>query len=292
MRLEPFNKANCVAMLNTLYPPSTPSPPTQQLTSTILASQRSAFFRYIQAVEKNGKNVLTNLENQSRRAQDENGWSVVREIVDKYLRTANGVIEECFAVTVDIFKKEIAEVRKAERRADSGVSFGTSRSSSDSLPKTSNKSLNKPLPSSPSPAAVEPPLKKVGSTLERITREIRKMKSRSGESKENDTKERESKQHDGKPELGERSLKKMKSTSALRRAGSSKSLSGRHSRGGSGDRAALYEIGEEQRERMIKEAKAKREREIQEEIRAPGPNGEGRKVIWGDVLRGPRSQTT
>ena len=76
MRLEPFSKANSIAMLNTLYPPTTATPPTQ-------------------GVEKNGKDLLRNLEHQNKRPGDENGWAFLRETLDKYLRTANGVIEEC-----------------------------------------------------------------------------------------------------------------------------------------------------------------------------------------------------
>ena len=294
MRLEPFNKANCIAMLNTLYPPSTPTPPTQQLTSAILASQRHAFFRYIQAVAKNGKSVLTNLENQSRRSQDENGWPVVREIVDKYLRSANAIINECFTITVDIFRNDIAEVRKAERRADSGVSFASGNRSSterpatsDSVPRplttvpmyTTDSSLNKPLPASPRPDA-DMTAKKPTSTLERIAREIRRMKSRSGE-------KQEFSEPVPKPEPAERCIKKMKSASALGRAGSSKALGSLHSRGTSGDRTGLFEIDEEQRGRMINEAKMAREKEREKQSRRhrTDPNG-GRKIAWGGVIHG------
>ncbi|MCJ1307726.1 hypothetical protein MMC25_001374 [Agyrium rufum] len=104
MRLEPFSRPNCIAMLNTLYPENVQTLPTQQLTQAILNSQRHAFYRYVKAVENSGKGVLMNLENQSRRPQDDNGWPVVREIVDKYLRAANSIIEECYTVTMEAFK--------------------------------------------------------------------------------------------------------------------------------------------------------------------------------------------
>ncbi|KAL8823991.1 MAG: hypothetical protein Q9191_005388, partial [Dirinaria sp. TL-2023a] len=126
MRLEPFSKANSIAMLNTLYPPATSSPPTRQLTSAILASQRNAFFRYIQAVEKNGKGILKNLEHQGERAGDSNGWTVVREVVDKYLRTANGIVEECQEITSpQSLDPASPEYHRAERRSDSGISFAS-----------------------------------------------------------------------------------------------------------------------------------------------------------------------
>ena len=207
MRLTPFSKPNCIAMLNTLYPPTLVEPPTRQLTTTILDSQRDAFFRYIRAVEKSGKSVLSNLENQSRRPQDENGWPVVREIVDKYLRAANSIIEECFAVTVDIFKtnnnnningninnnterqqpgkRNSTESKKelARSRTDSGTSSNEKRSPNfgTSTPVTycptpvlmSEATLNKPLP--PSPRVEEE--RRSGATLKRIALEIKRMKS-------------------------------------------------------------------------------------------------------------------
>ena len=43
MSLEPFNKHNCVAMLNTLYPPVATSQPTKLLTAVILKRQRDGF---------------------------------------------------------------------------------------------------------------------------------------------------------------------------------------------------------------------------------------------------------
>ena len=272
MRLEPFNKANCIAMLNTLYPPSITSLPTQQLTAKILEAQRTAFFRYIQSVEQNGKRVLLNLEMQSRRDQDENGWPVVREIVDKYLRTANSFIEECFSVTVDAFRKDVVENRKAGRRADSGISFisGDRPSTSSSLPLHEEKSINKPLPTTPRP---DSDTKRGATTLERIAREIRRMKSRSGESKESDMKQ----------EHSERSLKKMKSTNTLGRVASSKSL-GKHSRANSGDRMQSWEVDEAQREKLLTEAKALREKEREKEKKVPKPAA--KEVKWAGLVRG------
>ena len=255
MRLTPFNKPNCIAMLNTLYPPTYGPLPTTQLTDAILNAQRNAFFRYIQAVEKNGKAVLQNLENASRRASDQNGWPVVRDIVDVYLRKANSIIDECLAIK----SLEDFETTCNGKRADSGVSFasvekrpGTSRGSSSST-------LEKPLPSQPSVQA--PPLKKSGSTFERIARELRRIKSRSADSKDDMSAKT--------PMLPEkRALRKMKSTGALNREASYKK-DGKHSRGNSSDRGALYEIDEAQRERLIREAQ--KDKENRRPKRMPSP---------------------
>ena len=73
------------------------------------------------------------------------------------------------------------------------------------------------------------------------------------------------------------SLKKMKSTSNLTREGSGR-RSGLHSRGNSGERVGVYEIDEARRERLIREAVAKREKE----------RGEREMEKWTPVLEGGR----
>ena len=265
MRLEPFSKSNCIAMLNTLYPPTSISPPTAQLTATILASQRHAFFRYIQAVEKNGKGVLTNLENQSRRPGDPNGWAVVREIVDKYLRMANSVIEECTTVQgLDDFEAQSAN----GKRADSGISFATNDRPTTREGKPiattttilNERSMNKTLPPAP---VLHYEKKKTESTLERI---VRRFKARSSDPKD---------QPDTKPlQKDERkSLKKMKSASALGRAGSSTKKEKSHSRGGSAERAPLFDL-EAERTRLIMEARKEKEN------RAPKTVGGDGRMEW------------
>ena len=268
-------------MLNTLYPPTTSTaPPTRQLTSTILASQRQAFFRYIIAVEKNGKSVLKNLEHQGERPTDANGWAVVHEVVDKYLRAANGIIEECVEITgTDTFDPKSEEHRRNERRTDSGVSFATtdrpSTSSTDSSrnnsvqtsisSRTNSMDRSKPLPECP--GAVLPnnrpssPLKKRGTTLEKIAREIKNLRTR------NDVRELDHRHtyEVSRTQDKTKSLKKMKSTSSINAARA------KHGRSGSGDYPGIapFEIDDSQRRRLLQEAQARRERE--KENREPPP---------------------
>ncbi|KAL8928434.1 MAG: hypothetical protein Q9208_001667 [Pyrenodesmia sp. 3 TL-2023] len=260
MRLEPFNKANSIAMLNTLYPPTTAAPPTGQLTSAILESQRNTFFRYITAVEKNGKNVLKNLELQGKGPKDDNGWTAVRESVDKYLRTANGVIEECLEITgPDSLDPNSHDYRRSERRADSGVSFGIGDrpSTSSSRDSRSNSATNKPLPvfppagPMPQPTQAPPSPKKKGTTLEKIARELRNLRARSDPNK-------------GTTAAldGERlkTIKKTKSTSSLRDTSRSK-----HTRVASGDcdgRAHAFDIDEDKRQQLIFEARRQKENRV------------------------------
>lgn len=256
MRLEPFSKANSVAMLNTLYPPTTASPPTRHLTSKMLADQRGAFFRYIKAVEKNGKGILNTLEHQGQRPQDSNGWPVVREVVDKYLRAANGVIEDCILVTgPEVFISPNEESRRTERRADSGVSFAVgdrpstgSSSNSAHKPSTSSSSVNKPLPASPKQlapsrtATIPPTPKKRATTLEKIARGFGNLRSR------NDVKEIAG---NGNQEKSQ-SLKKMKST------GSIAGLRAKHARNASDEQNPLV-IDDAKRKRMLLEANREKE---------------------------------
>ncbi|KAL8940479.1 MAG: hypothetical protein Q9216_002808 [Gyalolechia sp. 2 TL-2023] len=262
MRLEPFSKANSIAMLNTLYPPTNLVPPTRQLTSAILETQRSTFFRYITAVEKNGKQVLKNLELQGKGPNDDNGWAAVRESVDKYLRTANGVIEECLEIAgPDTLDPNSQEYRRSERRADSGVSFGIGdrpSTSSSSRGSRSNSTTNKPLPASPplghppQPTNAPHSPKKKGTTLEKIARELRNLRARSDPNKSAiATMEGE------KP----KNVKKIKSTSSLRDASRTK-----HTRMGSGDcdsRARTFDIiDDEKRQQLIFEARRQKENRV------------------------------
>ncbi|KAL9590748.1 MAG: hypothetical protein Q9203_000470 [Teloschistes exilis] len=252
MRLEPFNKANSIAMLNTLYPPTTAVAPTKQLSTAILDRQRNTFFRYITAVEKNGKNVLKTLETQGKGRSDENGWTAVRESVDKYLRTANGVIEECLAITgPDSLDPNSLENRRSDRRADSGVSFATgdrpSTSSSRGSGSRTNSIGNKPLPVSPPSQAPSSPKKK-GTTLEKIARELRNLRARSDPNK-------------GTMASAEgekiKTVKRIKSTSSIRGASLPK-----HTRMGSGDcggRARTFDIDDEKRQQLILEAQRRKE---------------------------------
>ncbi len=209
MSLTPFNKASCLAMLNTLYPPTTiPTAqfvqPTAQLTPKILSTQRNGFFRYINTVEKNGPAVLTSLMDQHKKPGDATGWPHLRETLDRYLRMAIGVIDECYEVvgrdssavtspTAASFSSTDTDEDSNRRKIDSGISFTTSTSSKrnsaqshQSRPSTTSStsthsrktSKDKPLPETPLPSPTEAPQKPAGSTLERIAGQLRKMKSK------------------------------------------------------------------------------------------------------------------
>ncbi|EXJ85138.1 hypothetical protein A1O3_05813 [Capronia epimyces CBS 606.96] len=214
LSLTPFNKANCIAMLNTLYPPINIRskqqfvPPTAHLTPEILSNQRERFFLYIKGVERKGPEVLSTLMANSQRGDDPTGWKSLRETLDNYLRMANSIIEECYEITGRGHSPTTASFGFADsgeegrRKVDSAISFGSAASSNRNSgqshatrPSTSSSfstnsfnhgrqvSRDKQLPEKPLPLPKDDDItvirKSSGSTLERIARELRKMKSRS-----------------------------------------------------------------------------------------------------------------
>ncbi|KAF2711481.1 hypothetical protein K504DRAFT_375066 [Pleomassaria siparia CBS 279.74] len=171
LSLEPFNKLNCVGMLNTLLPPQPPQGgaklPAPYLTHEILKEEREGFFDYIQLVQKNGPVVLKRVMDMNKGPEDENGWPSVQQNVDKYLRVAKNLIDDCMSTTGTEDFTAVEETRKG-KKTDSGVSFGSER-----RPNATPSTEEKPLPVSP------PEFKstvKGMSTLERITREFRRMR--------------------------------------------------------------------------------------------------------------------
>ncbi|KAJ9604086.1 hypothetical protein H2200_011609 [Cladophialophora chaetospira] len=222
LSLTPFDKGNCLAMLNTLYPPINMNAghfiqPTAQLTPQILTQQRTQFFKYITAVEKTGPCVLTYLMNHAKRKEDPNGWVTLRDSLDKYITQANSIIEQCYEITGNGLSPTAASFSSAEheeegrRKVDSAISFGSGSSSNrnsaqsnksarsqrshTTRPSTSSSFSNasrnhsrqvsqdkdleeKPLPP-PKDDDATVTSKSSGSTLERIARELRRIKSRS-----------------------------------------------------------------------------------------------------------------
>ncbi|KAL3485243.1 hypothetical protein BJX62DRAFT_42061 [Aspergillus germanicus] len=225
MLMEPLNKANCIAYLNTLFPPVTNATvtPTSHLTPQILRSQRDNYFRYINAIEANGKQVLDSVIARGAPEGESTGWPLVRDALDKYLRIANEIIDECAMVngpaSLDDGMGSTTRGHKS-RKADSGISFGSLGDLSTTPSITSNNSSEdvseKPLP--PSPRGTQT---RGGSTLERLARELRKVKlGDSGKAK---------------------GLRKMKSTNTL----------GRSETMASTDETSFFELDEHKRKRLL-----------------------------------------
>jgi hypothetical protein len=177
MLLQPFNKTNCLAMLNTLYPPNHNSQPTVHISVNTMLEHRTLFFKYIRGVEGVGIRILEPLMQQGRRSErgDTNGWPTIYETLDRYLKTCHAVIDECSNISLEILDPQSSptEVSKRKpRKVDSGVSFSESdrplSGSSDKKDKARSVNTEQNLPA----------LMKSGSTLEKIAREIRKMREK------------------------------------------------------------------------------------------------------------------
>ncbi|KAL4775725.1 hypothetical protein BDW60DRAFT_126633 [Aspergillus nidulans var. acristatus] len=179
MLMEPLNKANCMAMLNTLFPPITEATvtPTPYLTPHILKAHRDGFFRYISHIETNGRHILDKVIAQGAPEGESTGWPLVRNALDEYLRRTNEMIDECSMINgpanLDEGLGSTSSRGHKGRKADSGISFASILGESATPSISSNISnediYEKPLP--PSPRGH----KMGGSTLERLARELRKL---------------------------------------------------------------------------------------------------------------------
>lgn len=166
---QPFNKLNCMGMLNTLLPPmhdlaKLPSP---VLEIETLKEERDAFFDYIRLVQKSGPDVLKPIVTLNKGDDEESGWPAVQRIVDKYLRVAKNMIDDCLATTGPESFKSYTEERKG-KKTDSGVSFGSERR--PSVGSTGQESYGE------EPMPTYAPAPKGASKLERITREFKRMR--------------------------------------------------------------------------------------------------------------------
>lgn len=182
MSLRPFNRHNCLAMLNTLYPPLQTVQPTTQVTMAVQQQLRTNFFRMITEVEKNGTRSLVDLIKQGKQQHEIDGWAAVRESLDKYLQVANSMISECTEV-LDI--KDPARLTSApgaagRRKVDSGIDILTaSRKSSVCSANSRNSAYGSLLgPEAASTNEHTPGLRatyKSTTTLEKIAREFKYM---------------------------------------------------------------------------------------------------------------------
>lgn len=177
MMLTPFNKANCLAMLNTLFPSKLNSPPTRHVSVQRMADQRHKFADYIRAVEKhNSTDCLHNIIVQDARAGETTGWPLTHEYIEKYLMLANDLIATCYQLSNYGNLEGPRTMRRGKQ--DSGISI-----SSDERPASSGTNATA---SSGSTFSSRKYLRPHASTvfgdgrptLERIGKELRKMKSR------------------------------------------------------------------------------------------------------------------
>ena len=176
------------------------------------------------------------------RLGEETAWPVVREYLEKYLDLANDTIHECTRVDRDHLEAEYRS-KTHRRNADSGVSFASAMNESFS---SANTRAATPSEKSISPT---PDSKQNKSTLERISYQLRKIRSR--------------------PDIKEivktkQPLSKKKSLSAL--------VSGRSASSSSNE--SNFDVDEMKRQKMIWEAKERKKAQAE----ATRAADSGRKV--------------
>jgi len=217
LSLLPFNKHNCIAMLNTLYPPVISAQPTSKLTSSVLMTQRDVFFKYVLAVEKQGPRILSKLMQQGKSGAEENGWLAVTRTLGMYLQLATSIINECADISdvqdVSPSKSKDLVGSRSARKVDSGVSLNTierptTRSSSNADPMSPTESIRPKTPLG----------NRSGTALEKLARGLKTIgRSRTDVTEMVD--EPLSSSSFDKP----RTLRKMRSMGALERHGNKKS---------------------------------------------------------------------
>lgn len=220
LQLQPFNKLNCMGMLNTLLPPMHDSSklPSPVMELEMLKEERDTFFEYIRQVQKNGPKCLQSIITLNAGPDDESGWPAVQRIVDKYLRVAKNMIDDCLATTGPESFKAYAEERKG-KKTDSGVSFGSERRPSV------GSTAHEQYAEEPMPSYVPTP--KGASKLERITREFKRMRVKPRPSVEEIVQVNSRTDTDYAPQATEvkgKKLKKVRSFASLK-FGNSSSLS-------------------------------------------------------------------
>ncbi|KAK4955096.1 hypothetical protein LTR10_007290 [Elasticomyces elasticus] len=173
LSLLPFSKHNCIAMLNTLYPPVVSIQPTSKLTPAVLQQQRNGFFKYIQTVELKGPIVLSNLMDQGKAPGETNGWPSVTRTLSMYIQLANSIIGECGDIVdvddVSPRKNRDSNGSRTARKVDSGVSFNSSVQGS----RRTSSNADAVSPIEPPARPKTPSGTKNGTALEKLARGLK-----------------------------------------------------------------------------------------------------------------------
>ncbi|KAL9625576.1 MAG: hypothetical protein Q9160_000289 [Pyrenula sp. 1 TL-2023] len=228
--------------------------------------QRNGFFRYITGVQKQGTGILSALIADGKRPGEDTGWTAVRDTVERYLRSANQIIDECFEVNGrDSLLSTISEESEEShrRKVDSGISFsGSSTTSSRHRPSTSGSTTSSSRASKrdsrekalsdiqAEESKPEPhPTKPAGSTLERIARELKKIRSR-GDLKEG-AQSRADRNDEESTQMQTYKEKKVRLRPSLRKMKSASTLGEKDTNKGDGQ---TFDVDEMKRQRLLWEA--------------------------------------
>lgn len=240
-------------MLNTLLPPvhEHTKLPSKILTLQRLKDERQTFIDLIKNVQKSGPCVLRPLLNENRGPNDPSGWTSVQKALVKYLRVSMNMIQDCTTTVGPESFGRYTDTFGKESKHDSGVSFGSDR----------RPSVGASLQESKAPEPVQnfAPAPKSLSTIERITREFKRMRVKPRPEIEEITQmnHRTAAETVAAPNentsVGKKSLKKARSLASLRFGnGSAVSLASRK-----GSDAVPFDADQMKKHRLMYEASAK-----------------------------------
>lgn len=125
LSMNKFNKYNCVALLNTLYPINE-ADINQHLSAKVLADQRQGLWKYIIAVEKNGPAILDSVLGAN------GGWESVSDSTHMFCRVAVDIIEKAEQCARPTSFGSFVSDSSVEDLSDSRPSTGRGRSNTDS----------------------------------------------------------------------------------------------------------------------------------------------------------------
>lgn len=158
LSLTPFNKFNCIALLNTLYPLGEP-PVNDILNATRLGDQRNGLWRYIGAVEKNGPQILDSVRDAN------GGWPALAETVRGYVKAAVDQIQRADELARPASFASFASDSSLEMEMSTSRGLNAQRSREHMRRGSADSSSNETEVSSPTKR----------STLERIVKGLTRM---------------------------------------------------------------------------------------------------------------------
>ncbi|KAI8938937.1 hypothetical protein NX059_004790 [Plenodomus lindquistii] len=249
---HPFNKLACLSMLNTLFPPTDDKTklPCSFVSREKLRQDRLTFLDLINSVQKHGPEVLRPLMNEGKGPDDTTSWPAIQKTLDKYLRVALNMIQDCIATVGPESFDRYATLYGKESKHDSGVSFGSERR--PSVGSTLQEAQVAEPVNNVAPAPKGP------TKLERITREFKRMRVKPRPEVEEIVHVSQrpvdaTPQTTETPTTGKKSLKKARSLASLRFGnGSSLSLASRK-----GSDAVPFDAEQMKKHRLLYESSVK-----------------------------------
>ncbi|KAL2063978.1 hypothetical protein VTL71DRAFT_4472 [Oculimacula yallundae] len=132
-----FNKADALAMLNTLFPPALPDLPNAKINPKVLYQQRAIFYRYTIDVGENGPGVMNDFKKHLSQPDNRHRWPSVRGTLERYTTLAEEMITEAREAT-EMIEQDDSEPLSSSKLTKPLAKRGLNTSSFDS-PRTALK---------------------------------------------------------------------------------------------------------------------------------------------------------